>query len=158
MSTVLRLGCSRVKEPPNSRRYSTRNERNYGREGMALLGAGMATVLPGDAIGLIGLVLLFASGDHNPLLRLAYIASAVGMVLPTVGSLRFIQGVVAGRAFRGDRPFDKGAPPGRNHSLPAAESQVARGVGRHGWGSRRFAPQSQGFSAFQCALLLQPGA
>ena len=71
------------------------------------MAAGMVTAFPGQVIVCIGIVLLLASGDHGSLLTIAYWLMCVGVVLLLPGSIRYIQGIYAGRRFRGDRPFVK---------------------------------------------------
>jgi hypothetical protein len=82
-------------------------EQNYGSQGIALMSAGMVTAFPGQVVGCIGIVLLLTSGDHGSILIAAYWTMGVGVLLVALGSIRYIQGVYAGRRFRGDRPFVK---------------------------------------------------
>jgi hypothetical protein len=101
--------ASFILERRRTRRTSSpsRLDQNYGPEGIALMAAGMVTAFPGQVIVCIGIVLLLASGDHGSLLTIAYWLMCVGVVLLLPGSIRYIQGIYAGRRFRGDRPFVK---------------------------------------------------
>jgi len=82
-------------------------DQNYGPEGIALMAAGMVTAFPGQVIVCIGIVLLLASGGHGPLLVAGYWLMGTGVLLIIPGSIRYVQGIYAGRRFRGDRPFVK---------------------------------------------------
>jgi hypothetical protein len=82
-----------------------RMEQNYGPEGIALMSAGMMTAFPGQIIGCVGIVLLLTSGDHGSVLTVAYWTMGAGVLLAALGSIRYVQGVYAGRRLRGDRPF-----------------------------------------------------
>lgn len=84
-----------------------RMEQNYGPEGIALMSAGMMTAIPGQIVVCVGIVLLLVSGDHSPLVAVAFATMGVGVLLAALGSIRYVQGVYAGRQFRGDRPFMK---------------------------------------------------
>ena len=82
-----------------------RMEQNYGPEGIALWAAGMITVLPGMLLGFLGFACLVASGGHPwQLVNWLY---GIGITLILLSEIRFIQGIRAGRAFRGGRPFLK---------------------------------------------------
>jgi hypothetical protein len=87
---------------------SSKFDQNYGPVGVALFNAGMATGLPGGAIGMVGLILLLASGDRRPLVTVAYWTMGVSSMLLFLGMLRLAQVAAAGKRFRGDRPFQKG--------------------------------------------------
>ena len=82
-------------------------QRNYGLVGITLIAAGMATAVPGQVIVCIGIVLLLSSGDHGSLVVTAYLLMSVGVLLLIPGSIRYVQGIYAGRRYRGDRPFMK---------------------------------------------------
>ena len=84
-----------------------RIEQNYGPEGITLIAAGLSSVLPGQLIGCIGIVLLLVSGDRGSLPLIGYSLMGLGVLLVVLGSMRYIQGSKAGRRFRGDRPFVK---------------------------------------------------
>jgi cytochrome c biogenesis protein CcdA len=82
-------------------------EQNYGPEGIALIAAGLITVLPAMLLVLLGFVCLIASGGHPWLLTLLYWLYGIGFALMLWGSIRSVQASNAGRAFRGGRPFVK---------------------------------------------------
>jgi hypothetical protein len=82
-----------------------RMEQNYGAEGIALWAAGMITVLPGMLLAFLGFACLVASGGH-PWLLVNWLYG-LGVTLILLGSIRYFQGIKAGRAFRGGRPFVK---------------------------------------------------
>jgi len=84
-----------------------RMEQNYGPEGIALIAAGLITVLPAMLLVLLGFVCLIASGGHPWLLTLLYWLYGIGFALMLWGSIRSVQASNAGRAFRGGRPFVK---------------------------------------------------
>jgi hypothetical protein len=86
---------------------SPRLDQNYGPEGIALMAAAILWGLIGAAVGWAGLILLFTSGDHGPLLHPAYYVILAGIVIEVPSMFRSIQGIYAGRRFRGDRPFVK---------------------------------------------------
>jgi hypothetical protein len=86
----------------------TRLEENYGPEGIALGAAAIFSGLIGAVIGCIGLVLLFASGGQGPTFHPGYYLLFAAIVLGCPAIIRAIQGIYAGRRFRGDRPFVKG--------------------------------------------------
>jgi hypothetical protein len=82
-------------------------EQNYGPEGITLIAAGMVTAFPGQVITLAGIIVLLASGGHGAAVSVGYWMMAAGVLLIITGSIRYVQGVYAGRRFRGDRPFAK---------------------------------------------------
>jgi hypothetical protein len=82
-----------------------RIEQNYGPEGIALGAASMATLTPGALIVGAGTILMLISGGGGSLLTLAYKLNALGVILILLGSIRLVQGIRAGQAFRGGRPF-----------------------------------------------------
>jgi hypothetical protein len=82
-----------------------RIEQNYGPEGIALGAASMATLTPGVLIVGAGTVFVLASGGGGSLLTLGYKLNSLGVILILLGSIRLIQGMKAGRAFRGGRPL-----------------------------------------------------
>jgi len=84
-----------------------RMEQNYGPEGMALIAAGLISVLPGMLLGVLGFACLVASGGHPWLLTVLYWLWGIGFILMLWGSIRSFQASKAGRAFRGGRPFLK---------------------------------------------------
>lgn len=84
-----------------------RMEQNYGPEGIILMSAAIVSGLIGAVVGFIGLGLLFLSDDSGPLLHLGYYVITAGIVLEIPSIIRSIQGIYAGRRFRGDRPFVK---------------------------------------------------
>ena len=84
-----------------------RLEENYGPEGIALGAAAICSGLVGAVVSCVGLVLLIASGGHGPTLKLGYYLLAVAIVLECPAIIRAIQGIFAGRRFRGNRPFVK---------------------------------------------------
>jgi hypothetical protein len=84
-----------------------RMEQNYGPEGIALIAAGLITVLPGMLLVVLGFACLVASGGHPLLLTLLYWLWGIGFILMFWGSIRSVQASKAGRAFRGGRPFVK---------------------------------------------------
>ncbi len=84
-----------------------RIERNYGPAAIALWAAGMITALPGQFITVGGIVLMLASGGSGSLLMLGYKLIGLGIILILLGSIRYLQGIRAGRAFRGDRAFER---------------------------------------------------
>jgi len=77
-------------------------EQNYGPVGIALIAAGLITVLPGMLLVILGFACWVASGGHPWLLSLLY---GIGFILMFWGSIRSVQASKAGRAFRGGRPF-----------------------------------------------------
>lgn len=103
---LVAFGVRRRRETPSLR--SSKVDRNYGPVGVALFNAGMATGLPGGVIGMVGLILLLASGGRRPLVTIAYWTMGMSAVLLFLGILRLIQVTDAGKRFRGDRPFVKG--------------------------------------------------
>ena len=82
-----------------------RNEQNYGPEGMALIAAGLITLLSAVLLVFLGFACLVASGGH-PWLLVNWLYG-IGFALMFWGSIRSIQASNAGRAFRGGRPFVK---------------------------------------------------
>ena len=82
-----------------------RIEQNYGPEGIALGAASMATLTPGVLIVGVGTVLVLISGGGGSLLTLGYKLDSLGVILILLGSIRLVQGIRAGRAFRGGPPF-----------------------------------------------------
>lgn len=82
-----------------------RIEQNYGPIGIALWGACLITALPGELIACMGIVLMLASGGNGSILSLGYKFVGIGIALILLASIRVIQGIKAGRAFRGKRPF-----------------------------------------------------
>jgi hypothetical protein len=82
-------------------------EQNYGPEGITLMSAAIISGLMGAVVGCTGIVLLFLSGDHGPLLHAGYYVIAAGIVLEIPSIIRSVQGNYAGRRFRGNRPFVK---------------------------------------------------
>jgi hypothetical protein len=82
-----------------------RIEQNYGPEGIALGVASMATLTPGALIVGAGTLLLLISGGGGSLLTLGYKRNSLGIILILLGSIRLVQAIRAGRAFRGGRPF-----------------------------------------------------
>ncbi len=84
-----------------------RIERNYGPVGIALGAASMATSTPGTLLGGVAIALMAASGGRPSLLTLGYKLGGVGVILILLGSIRLIQAIRAGRAFRGARPFER---------------------------------------------------
>jgi hypothetical protein len=84
-----------------------RIEQNYGPDGIALWAAGYATTIPGELIAFIGILLLLLTSDRGRHPAAAYAVIGLGIVLLALSSVRFVQGIRAGRAFRGDRPFLK---------------------------------------------------
>lgn len=83
-------------------------DQNYGPEGIALMAAAILWGMIGAIVGLTGIALLLASGDHGPLLHPGYYLMFAGILLEFPSITRSIQGIYAGRRFRGDRPFVKG--------------------------------------------------
>lgn len=102
-----RWSASLILERQHTPRTSAilRMEQNYGPEGIALWAAGMITVLPGMLLGYLRLACLVASGGH-PRLLVNWL-HGIGVTLMLLGPIRYIQGIRAGRAFRGGRPFLK---------------------------------------------------
>jgi len=84
-----------------------RIEQNYGPEGIVLWAAGMVTVFPGQLIAVAGILLLLVAGGSGSLQLAGYWLMGVGVMMILLGSVRYVQGVRAGRVFRGDRPFVK---------------------------------------------------
>lgn len=84
-----------------------RMEQNYGTEGIVLLSAGILAGLVGAIVVLTGFVALFLSDGHGTLLHAGYYLFLVGVVLELPAGLRAVQASVAGRRFRGNRPFVK---------------------------------------------------
>lgn len=99
------LGARKRQENPALR--SQRIDQNYGPEGIALVNAGMATLLPAMCIGLIGAGLMLVSGNQKPLVTIAYWLIVIGIVLIFPAMFRIVQASTAGKRFRGDRPFIK---------------------------------------------------
>src|ERR1035437_5197884 len=84
-----------------------RMEQNYGPEGIALWAAGMATVLPGMLLVVLGFASLVPSGSHPWLLTLVNWLYGIGVILILLGSIRYFKCNRAGRTFRGGRAFVK---------------------------------------------------
>ena len=84
-----------------------RMEQNYGPEGITLWAAAMSTVLPGALMVLSGFAFMLASGGSGTLLTVGYSLDGLGVILCLLGLIRAFQGIRAGRAFRGSRPFLK---------------------------------------------------
>lgn len=82
-------------------------EQNYGPVGIVLWAAALATVFPGTLMVLSGIAFLLASGGGGILPTLGYSLDGLGAILILLGSIRTFQGSRAGRAFRGDRPFER---------------------------------------------------
>jgi hypothetical protein len=82
-------------------------EQNYGPEGIALMSAAIVSGLIGAIVGFIGIGLLFLSDDSGSLLHLGYYVIVAAIVLEIPSIIRSIQGIYAGRRFRGTRPFVK---------------------------------------------------
>jgi hypothetical protein len=82
-------------------------EQNHGPVGIVLWAAALATVLPGALMVLSGIAFMLASGGNGILPTLGYSLDGFGAILILLGSIRTFQGIRAGRAFRGDRPFLK---------------------------------------------------
>lgn len=83
------------------------DERNYGPEGVILMGAALSSAVPGAMIVILGMVIMFASFNHNPVLAIAHVVMIIGVVLVVLPMLRILQASSEGRAFRNGRPFDK---------------------------------------------------
>ena len=84
-----------------------RMEQNYGPEGIALWAAAVITVFPGQLIVVSGIAFMLASGGGGTLLTMGYSLDGFGVILCLLGSIRAFQGISAGRAFRGNRPYQK---------------------------------------------------
>jgi hypothetical protein len=84
-----------------------RMEQNYGPEGITLWAATWITVFPGMLMVVSGIVFMLASGGGGTLLTVAHWLEGFGVILFLLGSIRLVQGVRAGRAFRDGRPFLK---------------------------------------------------
>ena len=84
-----------------------RLEQNYGPEGIGFAAAAILLGLTGAVVGWVGLILLFASGDRGPMLHPAYCVIVTGILFELPAIIRSIQGIYAGRRFRGNRPFVK---------------------------------------------------
>ena len=84
-----------------------RMEQNYGPEGITLWAAAMSTVLPGGLAAVSGIVFMLASGGGGTLLTVGHWLQGFGVILCLLGSIRAVQGIRAGRAFRGNRPYLK---------------------------------------------------
>lgn len=83
-----------------------RLRRNYGPEGIALLYAGCASGLPASVIGFVaGMLLVATSSDSGSLVSIAYWMLVVTICLASLGFVRAVQGILAGRRFRAGRPF-----------------------------------------------------
>jgi hypothetical protein len=82
-----------------------RLEGNYGPDGMAFMSAAILWGLAGSVVGITGLICLFASADHGRLLATGYALIFIGIILELPSIVRAVQGIHAGRSFRGDRPF-----------------------------------------------------
>jgi hypothetical protein len=81
---------------------------NYGPEGLVLMGAAMATAMPGGIIAFVGLALLVVSRTEGALGVVAYCTVGIGMVAMALSMIRFQQAAEAGKRFRGDRPMQTG--------------------------------------------------
>ena len=84
-----------------------RLEQDYGPEGIALGAAAILLGLTGAVVGWVGLILLLASGGRGPMLHPAYYVIVAGILIELPAIIRSVQGIYAGRRFRGDRPFVK---------------------------------------------------
>jgi hypothetical protein len=78
-----------------------RLERTLGPRGIALVAAGMATLIPGELICLFGAALLRESGQHVG----AYAVLGAGLFVMVLSSVRFVQAARAGRMYRSGEPF-----------------------------------------------------
>jgi hypothetical protein len=77
-----------------------RIETKYGPHGVALMAAGLFTMVPGELIAALGLALLLFSGSASALglTGLALLVLGIGVIV--VGAVRLAQAIPAGRAFR----------------------------------------------------------
>jgi hypothetical protein len=82
-------------------------EQNYGPQGIALYAAAVSTVLPGALMAVSGIAFMLASGGGGTILTLGHWLQGFGVILCLLGSIRAFQGIRAGRAFRGNRPYLK---------------------------------------------------
>ena len=76
-----------------------RLEQNYGPEGITLMAAAILSGVAGALIVWVGIVFLFQSGDHGPLLHSGYYVMFTGMGLECPGIIRATQALYVGRAF-----------------------------------------------------------
>ena len=80
-----------------------RLQQNYGPRGIALGSAAILNGLTGSVIGCLGLLLLFVTHGSAS----AYLLLALAVLVEFPAMTRAIQGIYAGRQFRGERPFQK---------------------------------------------------
>lgn len=84
-----------------------RLEQNYGPEGVALYAAAVLLGVVAGAVVCSGIVLLLLSGGDGPLVHIGYGLLLGAIVLECPVMIRCLQGIHAGRRFRGSRPFVK---------------------------------------------------
>jgi hypothetical protein len=80
---------------------------NYGPDGATRLLATYASAVPGQTLGVLGIVTLLASGGRDYLVATSYVLMLLAMFVMTPGVVRVYQTVRLGRTFRGDRPFQR---------------------------------------------------
>lgn len=85
-----------------------RMEQNYGPEGITLWAATWITVFPAMLMVVSGIVFMLASDGGGTLLTVGYWLQGFGVIVILLGSIRLVQGIRSGRAFRDGRPFLKG--------------------------------------------------
>jgi hypothetical protein len=92
----------------NPKFTTTKYNRNYGPEGLALMGAAAATWLPGLIIGWAGLAMIVVSIIYRPFDQVVAILLGTGAALIALSLIRVAQASLAGRNYRGDRPLESG--------------------------------------------------
>ena len=80
-------------------------EQNYGPDGIALGAAAILLGLAGRRPRLCWNRLLLASGGHNGATLVGYALIFIAIAFAVLGAVRAIKGILAGRRFRGSRPF-----------------------------------------------------
>jgi hypothetical protein len=78
---------------------------NYGPEGIALISAGLATAFPGQVVAAVGLVFFVVAQGRGAPMWVGTALLVLGVAMIGIGVFRYVQGVYAGRRFRGDRAF-----------------------------------------------------
>jgi hypothetical protein len=81
-------------------RLVIRVERTFGRDGIALLAAGLALVMVGELLAATGVLLLPLSSAGTAGSVAGYIQLALAVALVVAGVIRIRQGLRVGRAFR----------------------------------------------------------
>jgi hypothetical protein len=93
---------------------STRFNQKYGPEGIVLMGAALATSLPGVLLAWAGIALIVVSRDRNPLGSIASWMLAFSLLLIVLSSIRLQQAKDAGERFNARQKREPGDAPGQD--------------------------------------------